>query len=139
MNRNALLLKMRASRGAPIPIPKRIVEQPKNNTNDKFNPDVKSKYLQENCDRKKNITPSNFKLPQVIKEKSKVKVDLLKIEQKREKLPPVSKAKRKIQSVSEKSIESQTEQKENTNSYYKKQQEKIEKEKNDVEDILNQY
>jgi len=139
MNRNALLLKLRSSKGGPIPLPKRIVETPDNITNDKFNPDVKAKYLEENGDRRKDIKPSNFKLPQVIKEDKKINVDLNKIEQDREKLPPVSKAKRNIQSVSEKSIETQSEQKENTSQYYKKEQERLEQEKTDVEDILNQY
>jgi len=140
MNRNALLLKIRATKGKISMIPKSIMETPKNISNDKFNPDVKSKFLQENGNRKKNINPSEFNLPNVIiKEKSKVNVDLDKIELARKNLPPVSKAKRKIQTISEKVIETQSKQKEITNAYYIQQKIKIEKDKNDVDDILNQY
>jgi hypothetical protein len=142
MNRNLLLLKIKNNK-LPVKVPSQE-NQTQNliQPNDKFNPDVKAKFNENNGERRKQIKPSDFKLPDVITEQKSKNLPIDKLEKEREKqqltLNP-QKPKRKINFTPNINIETQTQQKESTNEFYQQEKEKLNQQKNDLENILKRY
>lgn len=142
MNRNALLLRMKAGSKVNPTSATTISRNPELNDNGKFNPDVKAKFSENNGERKKQIKPSDFKLPEVIIDEKSKNLQVDKLEKEREKQasslnPP--KPKRKINFTPNINIETPTQQKESTNEFYQKEKEKLENEKHNMENILKRY
>lgn len=147
MNRNALLLKMRAGKSSTTVKPTKPVDNKKKeviNQDGKFNPDVKSKYMEDNNLRKKKIEPSHFKLDEVEQNGEKINYDLNAVLENRniemnELIKSQPKPKRKINFTPNIKIETQTEQKETSNKYYNDEKKKIEKQKSDMLNIMRHY
>jgi hypothetical protein len=142
MNRNILLLKIKNNK-LPVKVPSHENQiQNLIQPNDKFNPDVKAKFNENNGERKKQIKPSDFKLPDVITEQKSKNLPVDKLEKEREKQQLIlnpQKPKRKINFTPNINIETQTQQKESTNEFYQKEKEKLNQQKNDLENILKRY
>ena len=143
MNRNALLLKMKANTTSKVnPTLSSNSQNLELNDNGKFNPDVKAKFSENNGERKKQIKPSDFKLPEVIIDEKSKNLQVDKLEKEREKQANslnLPKPKRKINFTPNINIETPTQQKESTNEFYQKEKEKLEHEKHNMENILKRY